>query len=68
MFDFAKIRQAAHVSQVEAAVRARVSPPTARAFERHGPEAVIESDKRARLLEVYEGLRRDVELGGGRAA
>lgn len=55
---FQRIRRAAQVTQVAVAVRASVSPGTARAFERHGPTAVIAPEKRARLEAVYADLRR----------
>ena len=52
-----RIRQAAGITQCEAAVRARVSPPLCRAYERLGPVAVIDDQKRARLEAVYGALR-----------
>jgi hypothetical protein len=61
MLDFAKLRQRAGVTQVEAAVRARVSPPLARAFERHGDAGVPDEQKRRRLRDVYEGFRQEAE-------
>jgi hypothetical protein len=63
-----KVREAAGVTQIEASVRARVSPPLCRNFERFGPDAVDDALKRARLVAVYETFRRDIELRGGKAA
>jgi transcriptional regulator with XRE-family HTH domain len=56
MDEFAKLRKQAGISQNEAAVLARVSPPTARNFEKFGPRAVADEAKRARLQEVYSSF------------
>jgi predicted transcriptional regulator len=64
MFELRRFREAVGITQIEAAVRADVSPPLARAFERHGPDAVIEPAKRARLVALYDGFRRQAELEG----
>lgn len=68
MSELKKIREAAGVTQIEASVRARVSPPLCRNYERFGPDAVDDLVKRARLDAVYDGFRRDVQLGKGKAA
>ena len=68
MSELKKIREAAGVTQIEASVRARVSPPLTRNYERFGPEAVDDPLKRARLEAVYDGFRKDVQLRGGKAA
>ena len=57
MTELQKIRKDAGITQVEAAVRAGVSPNTARAYERFGGRAVPELAKRARLDAVYSGFR-----------
>lgn len=57
MTQLQKIRKAAGVSQVEVAVRAGVSPPTARNFEKFGDGAVEDERKLARLKAVYEQLQ-----------
>ena len=69
MSEYQQFRKIVGVTQIEAAVRARVSPPTVRNFERFGPPAVDEREKRARLEELYDGFRRLAgEPGSGRAA
>lgn len=57
MTELQRIRKAAGLTQIEVAVRARVSPPTARNFERFGPRAVSDEDKCARLQATYESLK-----------
>jgi transcriptional regulator with XRE-family HTH domain len=66
--DAKRVRQLAGITQNEAAVRARVSPMTARNFERFGESAIEDPARRERLVSVYESFQRDVERRGGRAA
>jgi hypothetical protein len=68
MVDLKKIREAAGVTQVEASVRAKVSPPLTRNYERFGARAVGDQRKRARLEAVYEGFRREAAAREGKAA
>jgi transcriptional regulator with XRE-family HTH domain len=68
MTNLQKIRKAAGVTQNEVAVRAGVSPPTARNFERFGPEAVDDESKRSRLEAVYNAIKSQQAADGERAA
>jgi transcriptional regulator with XRE-family HTH domain len=68
MVDLRKLRESAGVTQIEAAVRAKVSPPLVRNYERFGARAVEDDAKRSRLESVYDGLRREIEARGGAAA
>lgn len=61
MTELQRIRKAAGVTQNEAAVRAGVSPPLARNFERFGVSAVEDEGKRARLEAVYESFKLEAE-------
>lgn len=55
-----EIRLAAHVSQIQAAVRTGTSEPTIRIYEAN-PDAVVTPAKRSRLDAYYAELARRVE-------
>ena len=63
-----RIRKAAGVTQVEAAVRAGVSPLTARNFERFGEAAVEDEAKCASLVAVFAAFKVEAEQRGRSAA
>ena len=58
-----EIRQAAKVSQIQAAVRTGTSEPTVRLYEAN-PNAIAAPDKRAALDAFYAQLERALEDHG----
>jgi hypothetical protein len=61
MVTYRAIREAAKISRDRAAARAETTHVTARLFENAGPDAIKSPALRARLVAVYEDLRKQVE-------